>query len=126
VCGVPHVPIFRDHGEEGESEGAQEDDVSTCRDDDEEDAANAAAAAGEGSVRPEPVQRDGGVLGVQQVQGAALHGPNMPVHRQAGLLPEERQAGQRLPALGLAPRRLQSPKVSYRSCTQLAFRHLKE
>jgi hypothetical protein len=40
------------------------------------------------------VQRDGGILGVQQVQEAALHRPDLPVHRQAGLVPEERQAGQ--------------------------------
>lgn len=96
---MPHA-LFRDHGEEeGErEEGAAEDDVSTCRDEDDANAAGrnkgAAAAAGQDSVRPEPVQRDGGVLGVQQVQEAALHGPNLPVHRQAGLLPEERQAGQ--------------------------------
>lgn len=95
---MPHA-LFRDHGEEeGErEEGAAEDDVSTCRDEDDANAAGrnkGAAAAGQDSVRPEPVQRDGGVLGVQQVQEAALHGPNLPVHRQAGLLPEERQAGQ--------------------------------
>ena len=96
---VPHA-LFRDHGEEEVERGAEEDDVSTCRDEDEANAAGrskgdaAAAAAGEDNVRPEPVQRDGGVLGVQQVQEAALHGPNLPVHRQAGLLPEERQAGQ--------------------------------
>ena len=100
---VPHA-LFRDHGEEDVERGAEEDDVSTCRDEGDANAAgrnkgDAAAAAaagggGEDSVRPEPVQRDGGVLGVQQVQEAALHGPNLPVHRQAGLLPEERQAGQ--------------------------------
>jgi len=96
---VSHA-LFRDHGEEeGERQGAEEDDdVCTCQDEDDANAAGGnkgdAAAAGEDSVRPEPVQRDGGVLGVQQVQEAALHGPNLPVHRQAGLLPEERQAGQ--------------------------------
>lgn len=100
--------LFRDHGEEeGQTEGAEADVVSTGRDEDDVDAAgregDAAAAgregddatgAGEGGVRPESVQRDGGILGVQQVQEAALHGPDLPVHRQAGLVPEERQAGQ--------------------------------
>ena len=107
--------LFRDHGqEEGETGGGGEANVVAAgQGEDDADAAGPGGdAGGEGGVRPPPVQHDGGVLGVQLNQEAAVHGPDVPVRRQADLVPEERQAGQRLPLLGLASRRLHSPKVS--------------